>query len=604
MVHISKYTLFFYCCLVGFLWSTTSTLASEKVVLQLKWLHQFQFAGYYAAKEKGYYLDAGFDVEILQRDPKVRPIDAVLNGKADFGVSDSSLILHRMKKKPVVVLGVIFQHSPLVLVTRPEDKLLGPYELKGKRVMFQKGLDDAVLTAMFHQLGIKDDDIIHVPHTFDDNALLKKEVDATSAYLTDQPFYYASKGTNVHIINPLNYGVDFYGDMLFTNEKIVRQNPDRAHRFLEASIRGWQYALANKEEVIGWIKSIYRSKKSIEHLRYEANQTEKMILPRLVKIGYTNVDRFKRIADIYRQENMVHSDATYDGVHFDDYLVPNRRLPLWVKILGIVTVIIFLGSLILFALNRRLNTLVRARTQELATARDEAQIASQAKSEFLSVVSHELRTPLTSIKGALSLLVDGHIGNFSEKAMGMVGIAHRNTNRLITLVNDILDMEKISSGNMEFKFLPLNLSNLVGDAVESNKGYADEHSVKFILAAPSSNISVHGDADRLTQVIANLLSNAAKFSPEKDEVRISVTQIENIAHVEVSDNGPGIPEKYREHIFGRFTQVDSSHARQKGGTGLGLNISKTIIEMHDGEIDYTSEVGIGSTFFFTLPVSE
>jgi two-component system, NarL family, sensor histidine kinase EvgS len=226
------------------------------------------------------------------------------------------------------------------------------------------------------------------------------------------------------------------------------------------------------------------------------------------------------------------------------------------------------------------------------------------KNEFVSTVSHELRTPLTSIKGSLGLISDGKLGAMPQKATGMIEIAYRNTDRLINLVNDILDMEKIESGSLEFNFQKLNLTELVADAVETNKGYADEYGVAFVLADLGPKITVEGDANRLVQVIANLLSNAAKFSPKGRDVGISVSRQGQIARVTVSDHGSGIPEQYREQIFGRFTQVDSSDSREKGGTGLGLNISKSIIEKHNGKIDFDSEVDVGSTFFFTLPVSE
>lgn len=153
--------------LISGLLLTHATSANEKVVLQLKWLHQFQFAGYYAAKEKGYYAEAGFDVTIEQRDPLITPTEAVLSNKADFGVMGSSIILDRMKGLPLVALGAVFQHSPLVLITLESSKLLGPYELKGKKVMYSKGNDDATFFAMFHQLGIKESDFTHIRQSFD-----------------------------------------------------------------------------------------------------------------------------------------------------------------------------------------------------------------------------------------------------------------------------------------------------------------------------------------------------------------------------------------------------------------------------------------------------
>ena len=235
------------------------------------------------------------------------------------------------------------------------------------------------------------------------------------------------------------------------------------------------------------------------------------------------------------------------------------------------------------------------------TARKEI---DRMKSEFVSTVSHELRTPLTSIKGSLGLLVDGVLGTLPEKAKGMVDIAYKNTERLITLVNDILDMEKLDSGSMEFDFQPLDLSDLVREAVETYRGFAEVHGVKFVLVGLAPGVKVWGDYNRLTQVVANLLSNAAKFSPEGGEVEISVASQDGVVNVSVSDHGPGIAEEFRELIFGRFTQVDASDSRQKGGSGLGLNITKSIVEKHDGAIGFDTEVGAGSTFFFTLPASE
>lgn len=244
-------------------------------------------------------------------------------------------------------------------------------------------------------------------------------------------------------------------------------------------------------------------------------------------------------------------------------------------------------------INTRLQTELEERKRSeaiLLKAKEDAEQANAAKSEFLAVASHELRTPLTSIKGSLSLMVEGALGAIPENAIGMLNIANRNTNRLIALVNDILDMEKIESGSMEFNFQTVNLSNLVKEAVETNKGYAEEFDVDFILGTIIPEATVYGDADRLVQVVSNLLSNAAKFSPSGSEVTISVSRENGIATVSIRDRGVGIAEELRDHIFEKFTQADSSDARAKGGTGLGLNISKSIIENHGGGIDLRMRV--------------
>lgn len=223
------------------------------------------------------------------------------------------------------------------------------------------------------------------------------------------------------------------------------------------------------------------------------------------------------------------------------------------------------------------------------------------KNEFVSTVSHELRTPLTSIRGALGLLMESTLGALPDKANTMLEIAFNNTNRLINLVNDVLDMEKIASDGMEYDFRQLDIAALVEDSLEADHDFVAEHGDRKIVTRIDKSIMVHGDQARLSQVFANLLSNAVKFSPEGGEIVVSVCAEVNCVRVSVADEGPGIPNEFRDHIFERFTQVDSSDSRQKGGTGLGLNISKSIIEAHDGEIGFVSQVGAGSTFYFELP---
>ena len=223
------------------------------------------------------------------------------------------------------------------------------------------------------------------------------------------------------------------------------------------------------------------------------------------------------------------------------------------------------------------------------------------KTEFVSTVSHELRTPLTSIRGSLGLIMGGAVGEIPEKASEMLDLAHKNTERLINLVNDILDMERIESGRLEFHFVKVDVNELVGKAIDANRGYALEHEVDFELTGTVPETHVWGDEDRLAQVMANLLSNAAKFSPGGTKVGISITRSDGSVRIAVTDQGPGIPDDFRDNIFGKFTQADSSDTRQKGGTGLGLSISRAIIEKHGGTLDYDSEAGAGATFYFDLP---
>lgn len=227
--------------------------------------------------------------------------------------------------------------------------------------------------------------------------------------------------------------------------------------------------------------------------------------------------------------------------------------------------------------------------------------AEKLKAEFISTVSHELRTPLTSIKGSLGLIRSGAIGELPGKLKPMFDIAYNNSDRVIRLINDILDIEKISAGKMDFMMETINLRTLLEQAIDANKGYGLEHQVHYVITQSHDNAFIKGDPHRLMQVMANLMSNAAKFSPPNATVAMALTPIENGFRISVSDRGPGISKEFQSRLFERFVQADSSDTRQKGGSGLGLSICKAIVESHGGTIGLQTEPGAGSTFHVDFP---
>lgn len=236
-------------------------------------------------------------------------------------------------------------------------------------------------------------------------------------------------------------------------------------------------------------------------------------------------------------------------------------------------------------------------------ARDitERKRVEKMKNEFVSTVSHELRTPLTSIRGSLGLMTGGAVGEIPQQAQEILKIAGHNTERLLLLINDILDIQKIESGELEMTFEKFDVMPFLEQAVEDNNAYAEQFSVKIMLEPCDKVLLVKANKDRLMQVMANLLSNAIKFSYENGVVEVAVSQNNNIIRVSVADHGRGIAKDFYSTVFDKFTQQDSSDTRQKGGTGLGLNISKAIIEKHGGEIGFSSKVDVGTTFYFDLP---
>ncbi|MBO0662258.1 CHASE domain-containing protein [Jiella flava] len=225
------------------------------------------------------------------------------------------------------------------------------------------------------------------------------------------------------------------------------------------------------------------------------------------------------------------------------------------------------------------------------------------KSEFVSMVSHELRTPLTSIRGSLGLIVGAQAASLPEKAAKLLRIAYSNCERLIVLINDILDMEKIASADIAFDFDIHDLHKLVTNAVEANQAIFDKGGIGVTIEAAETAPLVRVDADRLHQVLSNLLSNASKFSPNGGKIKISITRSAASATISIADQGSGIPDSFKAKIFSRFSQADSSSTREKGGTGLGLHISKMIVERMDGEISFYNATTGGAVFAVKLPLA-
>jgi PAS domain S-box-containing protein len=226
------------------------------------------------------------------------------------------------------------------------------------------------------------------------------------------------------------------------------------------------------------------------------------------------------------------------------------------------------------------------------------------KDEFVSTVSHELRTPLTSIAGSLGLLIGGATDPLPEGPARLIAIAHANCQRLVRLINDILDVEKIESGKMKFEFAPISLAQAAERSIDAVRGLADQMGVTLKLDAETPDIQIRGDIDRLVQVGANLISNAVKFSKTGDVVEVSARRWGRLARITVQDHGPGVPEEFRARIFTKFAQADSSDTRQRGGTGLGLVIAKEITERHGGRLWFDSVFGQGTAFHIDLPLAE
>jgi two-component system sensor histidine kinase/response regulator len=300
--------------LLGAALLTSDAAALEKVVLQLKWEHQFQFAGYYAAQEMGYYRDAGLDVTLRELTRGTDPAETVLAGQAAYGVGDTGLLVKRSRGLPLVVLASIFQHSPSVLVVRADQS--GRPELKRDGTIMLHP-DSVELQVFLHKTGTPVAGYRKVPHSYNFDDLLIGKVDAMSAYSTDLPYLLRHQKVGFEILSPQSLGVDFYGDVLFTTEAELREHPARAAALRAATVRGWMYAMAHQAEVVDLIRARYPQRLGREHLRYEASQMVPLLDTRVIEAGYSNPERWRAIAAAYVEAGILPAGFSIDGFLYE-----------------------------------------------------------------------------------------------------------------------------------------------------------------------------------------------------------------------------------------------------------------------------------------------
>ena len=343
--------------------------APRTVTLQLKWTHQFQFAGYYAALERGLYRRAGFDVRIVQGGPGVDAVTEVTAQRATFGVGTSELVYRRSKGAPVVVLAVIYQHSPLALAVRGIARTV--HALANQPVAMETGAAEllALLRREHASVGTIES-VRSVSHSQTLDDLEAGRVAGMSVYTTDEPFLLDQDRVEYTLISPRTAGVDFYGDNLFTSEFEAGAHSADVDAFRKASIEGWKYALAHPEEMVDLILRRYPSGKSREHLLFEANRTLALVMPDVVEPGYMHAGRWQHILETYAEVGMLPMNVSLDGFM---YAPPSAQtIPRWVYfwLAGLAVAVLVVGSVVvpLGRLSRRLQLSEQQMRQLIETA--------------------------------------------------------------------------------------------------------------------------------------------------------------------------------------------------------------------------------------------
>lgn len=417
----------------------------QVIDFQLRWHHQFQFAGYYAAIEQGYYRNEGLDVHLHEGAPGRTPVEEVLAGRAQYAEANSELLYEKLHGKPLVALAVIFQHSPSVLLARKSAGINSLHDLGGKKIMLMNAQTDADILAMFLHEGIKSGAINIVPSSYNIEDLVSGKVAAFNSYLTNEPYFLKQRHVDFTVINPSSYGIDFYSDILLTTEQEVAQHPERVAAFRRATLAGWQYAMDHPAEIIELLITKYKVQKSREHLQYEAETMRQLILPDLVEIGHMNPGRWQKMAEAFADAGMADKDFSLDGFIYNpnpDQDVAKLKIAIiTISTIGTAGILIAIG---LFFGQRRLKREIELRKVA------EAEVRQLAYNDTLTGIPNR--------------------NTFLPYAQKQLFIAHRNKQRMALCYVDLNSFKEINdnfghrAGDLVLQHVAKAISSVIRDS--------------------------------------------------------------------------------------------------------------------------------------------
>ena len=375
--------------------------ADEKISLQLLWKHQFEFAGFYMAKEKGFYKDEGLELTIKEFDFGVNIVNDVMSRKTDIGIGRSSLVLNKLNGIDLVLLNALYQSSPYVLVSKERNDLQSVSDFIDKKIMLSDDLESvAAISSMMRIQNIKEDDYKNIPHSFNIDDLIEDKVDLITTYASNEPYYLKEKGIKYKVFDPKDYGFDFYADIIFSSEEYLLEKPENIEKFQAASLKGWEYAFNNIEETVELILSKYNTQnRTKEALIYEAKVLNGLAYKEDIPFGYIDKLRIHNIANVYRLLGLTNkSDEHLDGIIYQEnslyeMLKSIFTLEVFMFISFVIFSVIFLSfykQYILRKQNKNLGQIVDDKTLELQEINDSLEEKILQRTEELQKQSDEM----------------------------------------------------------------------------------------------------------------------------------------------------------------------------------------------------------------------